>query len=74
MKKDRPVESDDDLNIILYNCQYLSTHIADIDILLSTDTPQIIILAGVGSKKNSLPKILGYYWISLKGIPIPLVE
>ncbi|CAF3631416.1 unnamed protein product, partial [Rotaria socialis] len=45
----------------------LSTHITDIDILLSTHTPQIIILTGVGSQVNNLPKISGYYWISQNG-------
>lgn len=66
-KKDRPTEMEENLTIILYNCQCLSTHIADIDILLSTYTPQILILTGVGSKINNLPKISKYHWISQKG-------
>ncbi|CAF4248360.1 unnamed protein product, partial [Rotaria socialis] len=63
----RPLGTDENLSIILYNCQCLSTHIADLDILLTTYTPQILILTGVGSKIKQLPKISGYYWISQEG-------
>jgi hypothetical protein len=66
--KDRPIASNVNLSIILYNCQCLSTHIADLDILLSTYTPQICLLTGVGSKIRNLPKISSYYWISQEGI------
>ncbi|CAF4750800.1 unnamed protein product [Rotaria socialis] len=65
--KDRPVATNENLSLILYNCQCLSTHIADIDILLSTHIPQLLILTGVGSKIRNLPKIASYYWISQEG-------
>ncbi|CAF4841805.1 unnamed protein product [Rotaria magnacalcarata] len=42
-------------------------HIADLDILLTTYTLQILILTGVGSKIKQLPKISDYYWISQEG-------
>jgi len=58
--KDRPIAFSESLFLILYNCQCLSTHIADLDILLSTYTPQICILTGVGSKIRNLPKITSY--------------
>ncbi|CAF2200092.1 unnamed protein product [Rotaria magnacalcarata] len=44
-----------------------SAHIADLDILLTTYTLQILILTGVGSKIKQLPKISDYYWISQEG-------
>ncbi|CAF3280248.1 unnamed protein product [Rotaria sp. Silwood2] len=65
--KNRPIAFSENFFLILYNCQCLSTHIADIDILLSTYTPQICILTGVGSKIRNLPKITSYYWISQEG-------
>jgi hypothetical protein len=65
--KDGPIASSENLFLILYNCQCLSTHIADLDILLSTYTPQICILTGVGSKIKNLPKLASYFWISQKG-------
>ncbi|CAF4233481.1 unnamed protein product, partial [Rotaria magnacalcarata] len=66
-RKKRPNASTENLSIILYNCQCLSTHIADLDILLSVYTPQIFILTGVGSSIKNLPKITSYYWISQEG-------
>ncbi|CAF4686198.1 unnamed protein product [Rotaria socialis] len=38
-----------------------STHIADIDILLSIHIPQLLILTGVGSKIRNLPKTTSYH-------------
>ncbi|CAF1186396.1 unnamed protein product [Adineta ricciae] len=65
--KKRPIVTCDNLSLILYNCQCLSTHIADLDILLSTYLPQVFILTGVGSKIKDLPKITSYYWLSQEG-------
>jgi hypothetical protein len=65
--KVRPIASIQNLSLILYNCQCLNTHIADLDILLSTYTPQIYILTSVGSKIKNLPKMTSYYWISQEG-------
>jgi hypothetical protein len=65
--KVRPVSSSVNLSIIIYNCQCLSTHIADLDILLSSYTPQICILTGIGAKIRNLPKICSYYWFSQEG-------
>ncbi|CAF4989572.1 unnamed protein product, partial [Rotaria socialis] len=66
-RKKRPNASTENLSIILYNCECLSTHIADLDILLSVYTPQIFILTGVGSSIKNLPKMTSYYWISQEG-------
>ena len=65
--KERPVTCSENLSLILYNCQCLSTHVADLDILLSTYTPQICILTGIGSMIKNLPKIPQYHWISQEG-------
>jgi hypothetical protein len=62
--KVRPISFSINLSIIIYNCQCLSTHIADLDILISSYTPQICILTGVGAKIRNLPKICSYYWFS----------
>ncbi|CAF3458508.1 unnamed protein product [Rotaria socialis] len=67
-EKDRPDVTNENLSLIIYNCQCLSTHIADIDILLSIHIPQLLILTGVGSKIRNLPKITSYHWISQEGI------
>ena len=66
-KKCRPAVTSENLSLILYNCQCLSTHIADLDVLISTYTPQICILTGVGAKIRDLPVIASYYWISQEG-------
>lgn len=65
--KERPIPISVNFSIILYNCQCLSTHIADLDILISTYTPQICILTGVGSKIKDLAKQNSYYWLSQTG-------
>lgn len=66
-RKVRPIASDVNLSLILFNCQCLNTHTADLDILMSTYTPQICILTGVGSMITNLPKYPSYYWLSQEG-------
>ncbi|CAF3901329.1 unnamed protein product [Rotaria sp. Silwood1] len=67
-KKQRPPNSlSENLLFLLYNCECLSTHQADLDILLSSYLPQIVILTGVGSLIRNLPLLPNYYWLSQKG-------
>jgi hypothetical protein len=66
-KKERPATEDESLNILLFNIQCLSTHIADLDFLIATYTPQICILTGVGSKIKNPPHIPFYNWICQEG-------
>ncbi len=65
--KERPICQIENLLIVLYNCQCLSTHKNDLDLILNMYTPQIIVLTGVGSLIHSLPNIPHYYWHSQKG-------
>jgi hypothetical protein len=61
-KKERPSNAEDDNFFLLFNCEGLSTHGADIDILLSSYTPKITILTGVGKQIRNLRSVPGYYW------------
>ena len=65
--KERPKNNVENLLFVLYNCECLSTHLSDIDIILNTHIPHVIILTGVGSRINNLPHIPNYYWHSQKG-------
>jgi hypothetical protein len=65
--KERPVNKLENLLFVLYNFECLNTHLSDIDIILNTYTPQIIILTGVGLLVHNLPYIPQYYWQSQKG-------
>ncbi|CAF3974122.1 unnamed protein product [Rotaria magnacalcarata] len=47
VEKERPTIEYQALNLLLFNIQCLSTHIADLDFLISTYIPQICILTGV---------------------------
>ena len=68
-EKKRPSSSSlsGNLLFLLYNCECLSTHQADLDLLLSSYLPQIVILTGVGSLIHRLPLMPNYYWLSQKG-------
>lgn len=67
-EKQRPLSSSsENLLFLLYNCECLSTHLTDLDLLLSSYSPQTIILTGVGSLIRKLPRIPNYYWLSQKG-------
>ncbi|CAF1147274.1 unnamed protein product [Rotaria magnacalcarata] len=66
-KKERPTIEYQSLNLLLFNIQCLSTHIADLDFLISTYIPQICILTGVGSKIKNPPNIPFYNWICQEG-------
>lgn len=67
MEKTPPQSLKQNLLILLYNVESLNTHVADVDILLSSYNPHICILTGVGAgiKKNfSFPN---YHSISQTG-------
>jgi hypothetical protein len=67
-KKQRPMSSSsENLLFLLYNCECLSTHQTDLDLLLSSYHPQVLILIGVGSLIRKLPSIPNYYWLSQIG-------
>ncbi|CAF2975346.1 unnamed protein product [Rotaria socialis] len=66
-KKERPTIEYQALNLLLFNIQCLSTHIADLDFIVSTYIPQICILTGVGSKIKNPPNIPLYNWICQEG-------
>jgi hypothetical protein len=65
--KERPKNYSENLIVLLWNCEGLSTHLADLDILLSYHSPHIVILTGVGKQIRHLPKIPYYYWHSQEG-------
>ncbi|CAF3333632.1 unnamed protein product [Rotaria socialis] len=67
-EKQRPFNLlSENILFLLYNCECLSTHQADLDILISSYLPQIVILTGVGSLISNLPLLPNYYWLSQKG-------
>ena len=49
-EKIRPRNEPGNLIILLYNYECLSTHLSDLDILLSVYLPHVVILTGVGSQ------------------------
>ena len=65
--KERPTSYSENFTALLWNCEGLSTHLADLDILLSYHSPHIIILTGVGKQIRQLPNIPYYYWHSQEG-------
>jgi hypothetical protein len=68
-KKDRPLHDiTSSLSILLFNVEGLSTHTADVDLLLNDNKPHICILTGVGAAARKLPEFLGYSGISQIGI------
>jgi hypothetical protein len=66
-EKIRPKNEIENLLILLYNCESLSTHLNDLDILLSSYLPHVIILTGVGSQIRNMPSVPNYYWHKQKG-------
>ena len=66
-EKKRPENETENLLFLLYNCECLSTHLSDLDILLSTYLPHVIILTGVGSQIRRMPSVPNYYWHNQKG-------
>ena len=60
-KKERPSNVDDDNFFRLFNWEGISTHGADLDILISSPTPKVTILIGVGKQISNLLSIPGYY-------------
>lgn len=67
-KKERPIFcTTKNIFFLLYNCEYLSTHQTDLDVLLFSYSPQKVILTGVGSLIRKLLLLPNYYWISQKG-------
>ncbi|CAF2011208.1 unnamed protein product [Rotaria magnacalcarata] len=67
-EKQRPSKLlSENILFLLYNCECLSTHQADLDILISSYLPQIVILTGIGSLIGNLPLLPNYYWLSQKG-------
>ncbi len=54
-EKKRPENETKNLLILLFNCECLSAHLNDLDILLSSYLPHVIVLTGVGSQiRNSI--------------------
>ncbi|CAF4111994.1 unnamed protein product [Rotaria magnacalcarata] len=67
-EKQRPSKLlSENILFLLYNCECLSTHQADLDILISSYLPHIVILTGIGSLIGNLPLLPNYYWLSQKG-------
>jgi hypothetical protein len=66
-KKKRPINIEDDNFYLLFNCEGLSTHGADLDLLLSTHTPKITILTGVGKQiRNLMRDVCRFFIINKK--------
>ena len=72
-EKKRPESETDNLLFLLYNCECLSTHLSDLDILLSTYLPHIVILTGVGSQIRKMPSVPNYITGTTKKEQIHLV-
>ena len=66
-KKERPIDTSENLLILLYNCQSLRTHFIDLDILVSSYLPQIVVLTGIGKETSRLNTISQYQWESSPG-------
>ncbi|CAF4287555.1 unnamed protein product, partial [Rotaria sp. Silwood2] len=66
-RKERPTTEYEALNVLLFNIQGLSTHIADLDCFIATYTPEICILTGVGSRIKNPAQIPFYNWICQDG-------
>lgn len=66
-EKRRPDSETENVIFLLYNCECLKTHLTDLDILLSTYLPHVLILTGVGSQIRNMPSVPNYYWHNQKG-------
>jgi hypothetical protein len=61
-EKQRPLSSSpENIFFLLYNCECLRTHQADLDLLLSSYLPQVVILIGVRSLIHKLPLLPNHY-------------
>ena len=60
--KPRPSVSSENLRVLLWNGQFLSTHMSEFDSLLSFHLPHIFILTGVGKQTRALKPISNYTW------------
>jgi hypothetical protein len=66
-KKERPIQSSNNLLFLVYNVRGLNTHLTDVDILLSTYRPQLCILTEIGAAIKNLPAFPGYNGIAQAG-------
>ncbi len=65
--KVRPQSSLEHLKLLVWNCECLSTHMADFDLLLSSYSPHLFLLSGVGKQIHMLPHVPNFKWYSSKG-------
>ena len=65
--KVRPSVSSENLKVLLWKFEGLSTHLSDFNCLLSSHTPHIFILTGVGKQISSLHSVPNYRWFSQSG-------
>jgi hypothetical protein len=65
--KTRPPTSSENLSVLLWNCEGLSTHLSDFHFLLTSHRPLIFILTGVGKQIRALQPVPNYKWFSQEG-------
>jgi hypothetical protein len=65
--KVRPQTSSENLSVLLWNCEGLSTHLSDFHFLLTSYCPLIFILTGVGKQIRALQPVPNYKWFSQEG-------
>ena len=63
----RPESSIENLTLLVWNCECLSTHMTDFDLLLSSYSPHLFLLSGVGKQIHKLPHVPNFKWFSSKG-------
>jgi hypothetical protein len=65
--KTRPQASSENLSILVWNCEGLSTHLSDFHFLLTSYRPLIFILTGVEKQIRALQPVPNYKWFSQEG-------
>jgi hypothetical protein len=65
--KVRPESPIEHLTLLVWNCEGLSTHMTDFDMLLSSYSPHLFLLSGVGKQLRKLPPVPNFRWFSSKG-------
>lgn len=65
--KVRPESSIEHLTLLVWNCECLSTHMSDFDLLLSSYSPHFFLLSGVRKQIRKLPHVPNFKWFSSKG-------
>jgi hypothetical protein len=65
--KVRPESSLEHLTLLVWNCECLSTHMTDFDLLLSSYSPHLFLLSRVGKQIHMLPHVPNFKWFSSKG-------